>query len=111
MLDYETRIETGKYQLVCIFGRVGKKWREGMTCSPSVQLIEDLNDCWSDDIEVYPSDYLVDKLVNDYKYLFINFSEPGLDREIKCIDGEPITLSMKRSMKWKRKKMIIFRMM
>lgn len=55
--------------------------------SPIVQVIENLEDCWSDDIEVYEPDYLVDKLINDKKYLYVNFSDSGIYREINCIDG------------------------
>ncbi|MBS4214930.1 hypothetical protein [Neobacillus rhizophilus] len=56
--------------------------------TPTVQVIENLDNCWSDDIDVYEFDYYLENLVNEQNYLYVNFSEPGLEREIGCIDGE-----------------------
>ena len=82
-MKLEVNIE--KFNLSSFLDESEKKG-EGIM-NPTVQVIENLEDCWEDEIEVYPSDYLIDKLVNDDKYLYVNFSEPGLNREINCIDG------------------------
>lgn len=68
--------------------------------SPIVQVIENPEDCWDDDIEVYESEYLIDQLVHEQKYLYVNFSESGLEREIKCIDGETYFLIDEKNYKF-----------
>lgn len=62
-----------------------EKGKEIMT--PPVFAVEQLEDCWSDDLELYPYEYLSERLLQDGQYLYANFSESGMEREISCIDG------------------------
>ncbi|MFC4799480.1 hypothetical protein ACFPA1_08930 [Neobacillus sp. GCM10023253] len=79
-------LDLQKFNLQAFLEEAEKNGEGIMT--PTVQVIENLDDCWSDDIDVYEFEYYLENLVNEQNYLYVNFSEPGLEREIQCINGE-----------------------
>jgi hypothetical protein len=83
-LRLELKLE--KFNLPSFLEESAKNGERIMT--PTVQVIENLEDCWSEDMEEYPADYYIDQLVHEKNYLYVNFSGPGVYKEIDCIDGE-----------------------
>ncbi|MCP8970906.1 hypothetical protein [Ectobacillus ponti] len=55
--------------------------------TPPVFAVERLEDCWSDDETQYFPEVLTECLLQDGQYVYVNFSDCGLERDIRCIDG------------------------